>query len=196
VEDKLKRLSLLVLLFWLSACGDDAEELTCQMLEDPNFCWNARVAEAQSCTAELEETAISDDDGLTCVYPEGDVVANFNRQISSEGDFSELELDFNVEVDGEFCMAYREGSDDQVLETPSGSARLGAGGTTLVVECGGTTYEASGFALLDECGFGGLPGHSWSKSSFGFFINLLPDLDDEPGQLIECDYARDEMPAN
>jgi len=182
-----RRMMILVALISLSAaCGDDAEELTCEMLADPNFCWNARVAEARACTSDQEIDAISTDDGETCVYP-GGPVAILDNPIRSESDI-DIRLDFSIERDGMQCMSFREDGDDQIVTTPNGTARLGGAGTTLIMECGGTTFEGPGFELLEECGFGELPGQSWSKSSGGFSIGLLPNFEEGFSSVLSCDY--------
>lgn len=185
----MRSLVLIGLILSLVACGDDTEDLTCEMFEDPNFCWNARAAEARACTEDVrDDSAVSTDDGMTCDYPDSDVRVDFNRQIPADSAFDEITLDFSIEKDGEHCMTFREEGENQVLETPSGTARIVGEGTKYVLECDGTTFEASAFKLLDECELGNLPGHTWSHSSGGFNVGLQPSLNDESQGLLSCNY--------
>lgn len=172
-----------------TACGDDAEELTCEMLRDPDFCWNAAVTEAYACTSDQTEQAVSSDDGATCVYPDGPVVT-LDDPIPPGSD--RLKSSFSIERDGETCISFRLDGEGQTLSTPSYDVTIADAGTNYRIECGGTAYEESFFTLSDQCGEEGVPlsGAIWSGGSNAvIFMNLMPRPDDIMQALVDCAYA-------
>lgn len=143
----MKKLALFGFLSLLAACGDDTEELTCELLEDPNFCWNRAISQAYACTEDAGEVAMSTEDGAACEYPDGTTV---DIDVSEENSFNRS---VRVEKDGEFCASAESQGQSETITTPNLTAKYTdlLESFSLRYECEGTTYEASAFDL--DCDF-------------------------------------------
>ena len=157
-----------------STSGDD---LTCEILEDPGFCWTTGVVEAYDCFAGTDATAgIMAPDGSGCGFDDGTTV-RFDSPIPEfdSGDtwaFTVLdsggaECAKFVEVETDFDTGFK-------LTVGSGSYETNAG-LTYSVDCAdGTSHQTTDVFGLLECDFSSLPGYSSSSSGTGASFSILP----------------------
>jgi hypothetical protein len=151
----------------LSAAGcDDAESIGCDWFSGAN-CWKESVAAANTCLSE-QESGVFNGDRTQCTYPDGSVIT-FATPVPSMSTMGDYVWDFSIDKGGSTCASFRElGSDGDggfELVSSLGTFTEKIEGTTLRISCPtGGEYKISAFDAL-ECGFGDLPGQSWSVSS-------------------------------
>lgn len=188
----MKTLRLLVLSALVTsvlACGDDAEELTCAMLDDPDFCWNATAAEAYACTADQTEDAVTTDDGATCNYGDDGPTVEFETPLRQGAGTNKSS--YTIERNGETCASFTYTEDRQTIRSNERTATFeGAGGTNIRFECDGVAYEGDFFSLSDDCGDDGvpLPGSQWSSGGTGISVSILPRPEEFDSPIVECNY--------
>lgn len=161
---------------------DDAEELTCEVLADPNFCWNVAVTEAKACLADTPAPCEVLPEGTTCLFSDG-IRADFAPPLRRGVSLNDTEVvtvtvrrpDFSV------CALLRDDRlNDVQLQTASGSALVRPQLNNFEVECpDGTTYQTTAPLDLLSCVDGpqtsqSLPGAFRSGISPYFAIGPTP----------------------
>lgn len=166
------------LVFLAASTGcDDSEELTCEVLADPNFCWAIAVNEAYACNAEAMTDGQISADGKTCEFESG-TTATFSPALDPMQDIFDIES-MTVTLsnaDGQCAKLVEDDSSGISLTTASGTVDVGGSINSYTVDCpNGTTYKSDAPFDLLNCGDGnlfnsGLPGTT--KSGSGTFISF------------------------
>ncbi len=176
----------LFLLFPLIACGggstdtDEAEvadNLTCDVIEDPGFCWTTAVEEAYACFSGTDATAgTMEMDGMNCTFDDGTSV-RFDSPVPEFG--SEEVWAFTVlDGTGAECAKFLEvetaSESGFELTVASGFYETSASMSYSVSCADGTLHETSDvFGMLD-CSFDSLPGYSSSGGGDSASFTLMP----------------------
>ena len=174
---------------------DDSEELTCEVLQDPNFCWAIAVNEAYACTANVNMDGVMSADGKTCALDDGST-ATFTPALDPMQSVIDIEALTIVvsNADGQCAKFVESDSSGLSLTTASGTVDVGGDASTYSVDCpNGTTYKSdSPFDLL-SCGDGNLfdsklPG-TFKSGSFGFFsFGISPKPADVETGFVDCKF--------
>lgn len=174
------------LLLALVGCGG-AEELTCEILEDPRNCWAAAAAAAAACLPAAAEVGVLAGDRASCSWTDGTRV-QFEQPLPSQT--SELErLAFTIERDGTECASFVDTFMNR-MELRAGElgadSELHAGGEFHLHCLEGTDYEAD-FDLLFTCAPWSAPtdGFEVTPTSVTFSISAVTT----PGELFRCESA-------
>ena len=164
----MKKLSLGLLLAFMPAC-DDSEELTCEVLAAPDFCWTVAVREAYACTNAGTFGEISTD-GKTCEI-DAATTATFTPALEPSFDIQEFTIVVS-NAEGE-CAKLVDDHDSKIsLKTKSGSVYVHVDPNDYTIECpDGTTFATDKPLDLLTCGGGiadnaRLPGTIKSSGSF------------------------------
>ena len=177
----MKRMIFLAAAVVFFAACDDSEELTCEVLASPDFCWKVAVDEAYACTIDTMDDCIMSADGKTCTYDEG-IEATFSPALDPEVsiiDFDSLAVTIK-DAQGAQCAKFVD-NDESGFELTTATGTVTVGGTsTYKVECQDATVYATDkpFDLL-SCGDGGLfnsslPGSFKSGSGQSFVLGPSP----------------------
>lgn len=174
----MKKILILALLSLTALACDDSEELTCEVLTSPDFCWQTAVTEAYACTADVTmgdcEMAA---DNLSCAYPDSNISATFQPALDPDAFIGMDEVDATVNVDGTQCARFVDSDDSMQLTTASGTVLI-TNGSTYSIECqDGTVYATSKPFDLLSCGDGNLfasPLPGSFKSGSGRYWSLGP----------------------
>lgn len=170
------------LLFYLvstiAASGCDfTEELTCEVLADPNFCWTVAVEEAYACTANADTYGLISASGRACAFDDGST-ATFTPALDPRQNITDIGA-MTIVVSDEFgqCAKFVDYDDSYMsLTTASGSVDVGGDEDSYKIECSdGTTYKSRSPRDLISCGDGSiqdsrLPGTF--KSGGGGFVTF------------------------
>jgi hypothetical protein len=175
------------LLLVLAGCGG-AEELTCEVLEDPGNCWAVAAEMAAACLPPVDsETGVLAADRGSCSYADGTQVV-FEAPLPQ--DASELErLAFTIEKDGAMCASFVDTFMNR-MELRAGAlgadSELHPGGQFHLHCLDGTDYEAD-FDLLFTCAPYSAPtdGFSVTQDLVTFSISAVTT----PGELFRCQHA-------
>ena len=149
----------LILLAASTGC-DDSEELTCEVLADPNFCWTIAVSEAYACNA-----------ATTCEFDTG-TTATFTPALEPNFDIQEFTI-VVANADGQCAKLVDDHNATISLKTKSGTVDVHVAQKDYTVECAdGTTYATDKPLDLLACGNGvldnaKLPGTTKTSGSFG-----------------------------
>lgn len=179
----LSALSLLV----FSGC-DDSEELTCEVLAQPDFCWTVAVEEAYACTAQTTGDCLLTSDYAGCAYENG-ITASFSPPMDPMVSVIDIEnIDITVNNTEGQCARFVEDEQGMTLTTASGTVDVG-GTSSYRVECpDGTVYATDNAFDLLNCGEGGLfdsqlPGSFKSGSGLYRSFGINPAPEDSTGWL-------------
>jgi hypothetical protein len=188
-----KSLAVLLMLAIIPGC-DDSEELTCEVLADPNFCWAVAVAEAYECNA----TAITDGqisaDGKTCEFDNG-ATATFSPALDRTQEIFDIDtMTVTLSNADGLCAKLADNEAGLSLKTASGTVDTGGSANNYTVDCpNGTTYKSDKPFELLSCGGGTLfnsklPGTS--KGGGGNFITfgISPKPEGVETGFVECRY--------
>jgi hypothetical protein len=181
-----KLLAGLVIIGAFSVVGcDDATEVGCDFFENDN-CWKQGVAEANACIDTSTDTGTLSGDRLTCTYPGGETIT-FDDPVPMDINDDYL-WRFEITTNGSSCATFREFDDGGVsLTTARGEFVEEIAGFEVRMTCpSGDTFKIDAFDALD-CGFGVLPGFSWSTGGTGASFSLIgTDMNET---LFSCDMA-------
>jgi hypothetical protein len=175
-----------VLLLVLVGCGG-AEELTCEILEDPGNCWAAAAAAAAACLPPATEAGVLAADRESCSWSDGTRVV-FEGPLPSAT--QELErLAFTIERGGAECASFVDTFMNRMELRAGGlgaDSELHAGGEFHLHCLDGTDYEAD-FGLLFTCAPYSAPtdGFEVTPTSVSFTISAVTT----PGELFRCEIA-------
>ena|SRR5687767_9514780 len=172
----------LVGLLLFTACG--GEELTCELLADPNNCWAKASAAMAACIPTRATPGTLAADRKTCSFPDG-VRVVFDTPLPTDT-FDLERLAFDVEANGTRCARF--------VDTFANRMELTAGGETVISElhpnrdfhlhCPDEDYETS-FDTLFTCrppAYAPTDGFDVTATSFMFSLSATTT----PGVLFSC----------
>lgn len=185
-----------LLLFSLAACagtpnkdaGDSdsdaisAELITCEVLEDPGFCWTSAVEEVYGCFATADnESGVMSADGGTCTFDDGTSIRFDNPppEFGSDDTWAFTVLD----PTGGECAKYVETATDTEagysLTVDSGVYDAVASLTYTINCADGTVYETGDILSLFECDFTKVPGFASTGTVDAPNLSIWPVPDGE-----------------
>ena len=163
-------------------CAEQTCELTCEVLNDPRFCWTLGLEEAYACTNGAATGTISND-GLTCFAPideSNELVITFENPLV-EGEVIGLDdWSFEIARNGEECLSFDDTPENFVLATSRGTTTVAfeEQGFLRVTCPTGDVWETTDLegilACRNEDQVTALPGRSTTKIGREFGISLLP----------------------
>ncbi len=139
------------------ACGEDTEplpgqEVGCAWFEEAN-CYRASIEEMLDCLPDSETLGLLSPDGKSCTYESGHrVIFTEPVELTADGMAGFL-WDFELQLDGDFCMAFRQPNDTTLLlESSLGLFRTEGSTQGLAIACPeGELYKVSNRDLLFTC---------------------------------------------
>jgi hypothetical protein len=178
----LRTVTLIATMAIANACGG-ADDLTCELLEDPGNCWARAAAAARACLPEPAEVGVLAADRGSCSFSDGASVV-FDAPLP---DFTEqLErLAFTIESGGAECARF--------VDTFENRMELTAGGLSVVsqlradtfeLDCGDESFESS-FDLLFTCQPGSGPTDGFSVAPDLFTFSIISSA--TPSELFTCE---------
>jgi len=173
---------------------DDSEELTCEVLSAPDFCWAVAAAEAYACNAAATTNGQISEDGKTCEFESG-TTATFSPALDQTQDIFDIEsLTITLsDADGQ-CAKLVDNDDGFTLKTASGTVDVGGSINSYTVDCpDGTTYKSDNPFDLLSCGDGGLLSNGMPgtiKSDSGRFVSfgISPKPADVETGFVDCEF--------
>lgn len=169
----------------VGACGGP-DELTCEVLADPENCWAVAAEELAACMPDRATPAAMAADRGSCTFADGVVVA-FDTPLPM--DTLDLErLAFTIEVDGAPCGRFVDTFDNRMELTGSGETVVSElhPGSTFHLHCAGQDFETA-FDTLFTCAGEGIPaptdGFEVTPTTFQFTITSVTT----PGMLFRCE---------
>ncbi len=167
----MKMLVLGLMLIGILGC-DDSEELTCEVLAAPDFCWTVAVDEAYACNTATTVGELSAD-GKTCEFDTG-LTATFTPALEPTFDVQEFTI-VVTNADGECAKLVDDHNSTISLKTKSGTVDVHVAQKDYTIECpNGTTYATDKPLDLLACANGvldnaKLPGTTKTSGSFGIY---------------------------
>jgi hypothetical protein len=173
-----------VILF-AAACGGP-DELTCELLADPENCWAVAAEELAACMPARATPAVMAADRGSCTFSDG-VVVVFDDPLPMDN--LELEgLGFTVEVDGAPCGRFVDTFNNRMELTGSSETVVSElhPGSLFHLHCGQGDFETA-FDTLFTCAGEGIPaptdGFEVTATTFQFTITSVTT----PGTLFSCE---------
>lgn len=190
----MKKLILILMLGVFSAACDDSEELTCEIMASPDFCWAVAAAEAYACNAAATTDGLISEDGKTCEFESG-TTATFSPALDRTQDLFDIEpLTITLsDADGQ-CAKLVDNDDGFTLKTASGTVDVGGSINSYTVDCpDGTTYKSENPLELLSCGDGGLlsngmPGTTKSGGERFVSFGISPKPADVETGFVDCEF--------
>ncbi len=173
---------------------DDSEELTCEVLAAPDFCWSVAVAEAYECNATATTDGQISADGKTCVFDNG-ATAGFSPALDRTQEIFDIEtITVTLSNADGVCAKLIDNGNGLSLKTASGTVDTGGSINNYTIDCpDGTTYKSDKPFELLSCGDGTLfdsrlPGTT--KGGGGNFITfgISPKPESVETGFVECRY--------
>ena len=155
-----------------AGCGDDDGSMSACDWFRSNNCWKQSVNAAATCGHDYAVEGTLSADGMSCTYPDGTEVLFAQSALDATGD--NYLWDFEITVNGQFCMSYTEHGDGaSELVTSLGTYSDGFQGTAFVIDCPDgdqfTVQDTS--AIMNQCGED-VGGYSMGAGSTGAYFTL------------------------
>ncbi len=169
----------------LLECGQAECELSCEVLADPNFCWQRAVREVYACMEGVTKGTMAEAD--RCVV--GGVEVAFSQNLVSETIIDKEDWDFEI-ITGDVCARVQDTEDAFQLDTRFGTVRAAFTETDYTVTCeNGEVWRFEGeVTVLLQCRDGNdslpLPGVITFSSGAEFGFGLSP----ADGNLFQCTF--------
>ena len=168
----------------VASCGG-SDELTCELLANPDNCWAAAAEAMAACMPARATPATLEADRMSCTFGDG-VRVVFDQPLAMTTD--QLDgLGFSIEdADGE-CARFIDTFQNRMELTGDGQtvvSELRAG--TFTLQCPDQDFE-SDFDLLFDCAAMGAPpptdGFDVTATTFTFSLSSITT----PGELFRCE---------
>lgn len=177
--------STIVAVLAVTGCGG-ADELTCEVLADPENCWAEAAAELAACMPGRATPAVMAADRGSCTFADG-VVVEFDAPLPMD-DLDFEGLGFTVLVDGSPCGRFVDTFANRMELTGSGATVVSElhPGSAFHLHCPGQDFETA-FDTLFTCAGEGIPaptdGFDVEPATFEFSITSVTT----PGVLFRCE---------
>lgn len=169
----------------LLECGQAECELSCEVLADPNFCWQRAVREVYACMEGVTKGTMVEAD--RCVV--GGVEVAFSQNLVSETIIDKEDWDFEI-ITGDVCARVQDTEDAFQLDTRFGTVRAEFTESDYTVTCeNGEVWRFEGevtdlLQCRDENDSLPLPGVITFSSGPEFGFGLSP----ADGNLFQCTF--------
>ncbi len=192
----MKKLILGFALAFAATGCEFTEELTCEVLADPNFCWTVAVEEAYACTANAQRYGLISQSGRACSFDDGNT-ATFTPALDPLQSSTDIDA-ITIVVTDEFgqCAKFVDMGDSFMsLTTASGTVDVGGDRRAYKVECSdGTTYKSTSPMDLISCGDGSiqdsrLPGTFKSGGGGLISFGISPKPEGIEYGFVDCEFA-------